>query len=54
MTGSLDAAAAVAQLLAHGVRTGALGAQTIRAVTHLDVTAAGIERALAAARQVVR
>jgi len=31
---------------------GALGPRTIRAVTHLDVDAAGIERALEAARRV--
>ncbi len=52
LTGSLDAPAAVERLLAHGVRMGALGPRTIRAVTHLDVSAAGIDRALAAARAV--
>jgi threonine aldolase len=52
LAGSLDAAAAVAGLLEHGVRMGALGPRTIRAVTHLDVAAAGVERALAAARTV--
>jgi hypothetical protein len=31
---------------------GAIGPRTIRAVTHLDVSAAGVERALAAARAV--
>jgi hypothetical protein len=31
---------------------GALGARTIRAVTHLDVDIAAIERALAVAREV--
>jgi threonine aldolase len=51
-TGSLGASAAVESLLAHGVRMGALGPQTVRAVTHLDVDAAGIDRALAAARRV--
>jgi threonine aldolase len=54
LAGSLDAAAAVAELLEHGVRMGALGPRTIRAVTHLDVTAAGVERALSAARAVFR
>jgi threonine aldolase len=54
LTGPLDAGAAVERLLALGVRMGALGPRTIRAVTHLDVTADGIERALAAARQVFR
>jgi threonine aldolase len=52
LTGRLDAAAAVERLLARGVRVGALGPRTIRAVTHLDVSAAQIERALDAARAV--
>jgi threonine aldolase len=52
LTGSLTGAAAVERLLARGVRMGALGARTIRAVTHLDVDAHGIERALAVAREV--
>jgi threonine aldolase len=52
LTGDLGAADAVERLLAHGVRMGGLGPRTIRAVTHLDVDAAGIERALAAARVV--
>lgn len=54
LTGPLDADAAVAALLERGVRMGALGPRTIRAVTHLDVPAGGIERALAAARAVLR
>jgi len=52
LTGSLDASTAVERLLAHGVRMGALGPRTIRAVTHLDVSAVGVEKALAAARTV--
>jgi threonine aldolase len=52
LTGSLTASAAVERLLARGVRMGALGARTIRAVTHLDVDGARIERALAVARDV--
>ncbi|MGH7332660.1 MAG: threonine aldolase family protein [Candidatus Rokuibacteriota bacterium] len=52
LRGALDASAAVAALLARGVRMGAMGARTIRAVTHLDVNAEQIERALAAARAV--
>ena len=52
VTGRLDAATAVERLLARGVRMGALGPRTIRAVTHLDVGAAQIERALDAARAV--
>jgi threonine aldolase len=52
LTGALDASAAVEQLLAHGVRMGALGPRSIRAVTHLDVSVQGIERALDAAKAV--
>ena len=44
-----DAARFCARLEEHGVRMGPLDARTVRAVTHLDVDAAGIERALAAA-----
>src|SRR5499426_1075344 len=40
LTGSLTAPAAVERLLARGIRMGALGARTIRAVTHLDVDGA--------------
>ncbi|PYM93504.1 MAG: low specificity L-threonine aldolase [Candidatus Rokuibacteriota bacterium] len=52
LEGALTAPVAVERLLARGVRMGALGAHTIRAVTHLDVDADGIERTLAAAREV--
>jgi threonine aldolase len=52
LSGPLDASAAVAALLARGVRMGAMGARTIRAVTHLDVNPEQVERALAAARAV--
>lgn len=52
MTGELSAPEAAARLLEHGVRMGALSARDLRAVTHLDVGAAQIERALAAARAV--
>jgi threonine aldolase len=52
LRGALDANAAVAALLAHGVRMGAMGPRTVRAVTHLDVSAAQVERALEAARAV--
>jgi threonine aldolase len=52
LRGDLTAAIAVERLLAHGVRMGALGPRTVRAVTHLDVDAAGIDRAIAAARSV--
>ena len=49
-----DAEAAITALLARGVRMGAMGPRTIRAVTHLDVSPAQIERALDAARAVFR
>ena len=52
LTGGLDAPTAVARLAAQGVLMGAMGPRTIRAVTHLDVNSAQIERALAAARAV--
>ena len=54
VTGPLDAAAAVERLLARGIRMGALGPRTVRAVTHLDVSAAGIVKALEAARHTFR
>jgi threonine aldolase len=54
LTGALDAGAAVERMLARGIRMGALGPRTVRAVTHLDVSAEGIERALEAARAVFR
>jgi threonine aldolase len=50
LTGRLDAAAFVELLLERGVRMGAMGPRTVRAVTHLDVSAAQIERTLEAAR----
>jgi threonine aldolase len=53
LTGGLDAAVVVERLLARGVRMGTLGPRTIRAVTHLDVSAEQIERALDAARAVL-
>jgi threonine aldolase len=49
-----DPEAVVSALLARGVRMGQIGARTVRAVTHLDVSAAQIERALDAARAVLR
>jgi threonine aldolase len=45
-----DAPALVASLREQGVRMGALGPTTVRAVTHLDVDRAGIEEAVAAVR----
>ncbi|MDQ3879915.1 MAG: beta-eliminating lyase-related protein, partial [Chloroflexota bacterium] len=52
VTGPMEAEEAAAALLEWGVRIGATGTRTMRAVTHLDVDASGIERALAAARDV--
>ncbi|MDP9346518.1 MAG: aminotransferase class I/II-fold pyridoxal phosphate-dependent enzyme [Actinomycetota bacterium] len=52
--GLADARGFAARLEAeHGVRMGALKAGTVRAVTHLDVDDAGIDRALGAARAVL-
>jgi threonine aldolase len=51
--GSPGAAAVVERLQARGVRMGAMGPHTIRAVTHLDVSAEQIEHALEAARTVL-
>jgi threonine aldolase len=53
LRGALDAPTAVAALLHRGVRMGAMGPRTIRAVTHLDVDAEQVERALEAARAVL-
>jgi threonine aldolase len=53
LTGDLDALDFVERLLARGVRMGAMGARTMRAVTHLDVSGAQVERAIAAAREVL-
>jgi threonine aldolase len=47
--GVADAPAFCAALEADGVRMGPLGPDRVRAVTHLDVDADGIERAIAAA-----
>ncbi|HEY7908226.1 MAG TPA: GntG family PLP-dependent aldolase [Thermomicrobiales bacterium] len=41
-------------ILAHGVRMNAMGPHRVRAVTHLDVDRAGIDRALAASRTVAQ
>ena len=41
-----------AAILAHGVRMNAMGTHRVRAVTHLDVDRAGIDRALVASRTV--
>jgi threonine aldolase len=49
LNGSVDATRALATLLERGVRMGAMGPRTVRAVTHLDVSSPQIERALEAA-----
>lgn len=54
LRGSVDANAAVAAMLARGVRMGAMGPRSVRAVTHLDVSAEQVDRALDAARAVFR
>jgi threonine aldolase len=53
LTGELDAASFVERLLAHGVRMGAMGPRTVRAVTHLDVSSDQTDRAIQAARSVL-
>jgi threonine aldolase len=50
----LNARAWADALLERGVRMGPVGGTRLRAVTHRDVDRAGIERALAAAREVCR
>ena len=42
-----------AALLARGVRVSTMGVRTLRAVTHLDIDASGIETALAALRDIL-
>jgi threonine aldolase len=49
LRGTVDAARALSNLLGRGVRMGAMGPRTVRAVTHLDVSPPQIERALEAA-----
>ena len=41
-------------LTSHGVRFSVLGPHSVRAVTHLDVPADGVERALQAAKAAAR
>ncbi len=49
----LTAAEAASGLLARGVRVGAMGRSLVRAVTHLDISQADVERAVAIAQQVL-
>jgi threonine aldolase len=51
LSGPLDADAAVARFAERGIRFSSVGSRTLRAVTHLDVDRAGIDRAIAAARE---
>jgi threonine aldolase len=53
LNGAMDATLAVATLRARGVRMGAMGPRTVRAVTHLDISARQIDRALEAAASVL-
>lgn len=48
-----DAQRLVAELARAGVRMGAMGRQRVRAVTHLDITAPQIDRAIDAVRRVL-
>jgi threonine aldolase len=54
VTGGIDAPGLVARLLEQGIRMGALGPRTVRAVTHLDVDRSGVDRAVSAVRAVLR
>ena len=54
LDGGHAASVVVEHLLEHGVRMGAMGPRTIRAVTHLDVDAGAIDRAVSAAREVFK
>ena len=54
LRGALDAEAAVVALRERGIRMGAMGPRSVRAVTHLDVSADQVERTLDAARAVFR
>ncbi len=49
----LTAGEAAARLVARGVRIGAMGRTLMRAVTHLDVSRADVERAVSVARDVL-
>jgi len=53
LTGGVEAPAFVQRLLARGVRMGATGPRTVRAVTHLDVSAAQVEQAIAICRLIL-
>jgi threonine aldolase len=50
---ALDGAGVVARAREHGVLLNAFAARTLRAVTHLDVTAAQVERAATVLRAIL-
>jgi threonine aldolase len=52
--GGPSAPSVAAKLLEKGVRIGAMGERRMRAVTHLDIDRAGIERAIGAMAEVLR
>jgi threonine aldolase len=52
LTGTIRSEAAVAAFADRGVRFSSFGPTTLRAVTHLDVDDAGIERAIRAGREI--
>jgi threonine aldolase len=54
LTGALDADQVLAGLADLGVRMSNTGPRTLRAVTHLDVDAAGVDRAIQALGEVLR
>ncbi|ODU31475.1 MAG: low specificity L-threonine aldolase [Lysobacterales bacterium 69-70] len=53
MHAGFDAPRLCAALLDRGVRMGEMGPRTVRAVTHLDVDAAAVDKALAALRELL-
>jgi threonine aldolase len=52
LTGHIDAPTAVAGFAERGIRLSSFGPTTLRAVTHLDVDDAGIDRVIAAAQAI--
>ena len=52
LTGELDAPTALERLLERGVRLSLISQRSLRAVSHLDVSAQDVERALVVAREV--
>ncbi len=54
LTGELDGEAVLAAFADRGIRFSGFGPRMLRAVTHLDVDGAAIDRAIAVAREVLR